>query len=139
MPRIRIRPAMTPDERLAVGAGWASLAGGLSFVVAPSGSGALVGLRDDRVALRLFGVGDLVVGGGLLLGRDRARWVWARAVWNLVLVALCGRALVVGTPRAGRAAGILALMGVLGAVDGRNARRLRAAADAPGGGAGEPA
>ena len=117
----------TPEERLATVAGWASLAAGLTLAVAPGAGGELVGLIGAPSVLRAYGAGELAIGGGLLLSGDGARWVGARAVWDLVLAGLGGRALAMGTPHRGRAGALLALMVVLAAVNGWVARRLASA------------
>lgn len=111
--------------RLAVGVGWLSLALGVFLTTAPGTGAALMGLGDRPRLGRAVGVGDLAIGGGLLLGRDRARWMQVRALSNLAIAGLCGWALAAGTPRRGRAVGLLALMVGLTPVDGLVARRLR--------------
>lgn len=112
--------------RMADGAGWASLAAGLALTIAPSRCGWFGGLCLDRRVVRVYGVGDLVVGRGLLLGRNRAGWMMVRAGWNLVLAGLAGSALATGTARRGRAATLLGAMVVLAAADAGMARRLAA-------------
>lgn len=121
------RAGVEVAARMADGAGWASLAAGLALSIAPTRGGWFGGLCLDRRVVRVYGVGDLVVGGGLLLGHNRAGWMTARAGWNLVLAGLAGSALATGTPRRGRAATLLAAMVALAVADAGMARRLATA------------
>lgn len=118
------RAEETVAARMAAGAGWASLAAGLALTVAPTGSGEVGGLRVDRRVVRVYGVGDLFVVGGLLLARNWAGWMAARAVWNLVLAGLDESAVAAGTPRRGRATALLGEMVMVAGVDGVVAWRL---------------
>lgn len=115
--------------RLAAGVGWINLALGVFLAAAPGTAAGLMGLGDRPRLARAVGASDLAIGGGLLLGRDRARWMEARAAANVAIAGLCGWALAAGTPRRGRAVGLLAAMAVLTPVDGLLARRLRSAAE----------
>lgn len=110
---------------LAAGGGWTSLALGLFLTIAPATGATLMGLGDRPGEARAVGLADLVIGAGLLLGRDQARWMLARALGNAAIAGLGARALADGTPRRGRAAGLLALMAGLTVLDGLVARRLR--------------
>lgn len=100
-------------------------------MTAPRSGAALMGLGDRPRLGRAVGVGDLAIGGGLLLGRDRARWMETRALGNVAIAGLCGWALAAGTPRRGRTIALLAAMAGLTPVDGLVARRLRSAAGDP--------
>ena len=74
---------------------------------------------------RAVGVADLIVGPTLLLGRDRARWMLARALLNAALSGVFAWSLTTGTPRRGRALGGMVGMSALTVTDYLLARRLR--------------
>lgn len=74
---------------------------------------------------RVIGAGDLIVATGLLAGRDRSRWMSARALLNAVLALSYAGVLRAGAPRPGRAVGWLGLMVALTAFDYALSRRLR--------------
>jgi hypothetical protein len=63
---------------------------GIVLLVAPSRAGRLLRLGGDHpVALRIIGASDLALVPGLLAGRDRARWMAARAGFNVAIAAYC--------------------------------------------------
>lgn len=71
-------------------AAFATLATGTALVLAPGRVGWLTGLDDARTA-RLFGVADLTLVPGLLVGRPRWPWMAARAVLNLPMAVVLVR------------------------------------------------
>lgn len=106
-------------------AGWASLGLGLPLVVAPHRVAALIGLHESLATVRAFGILDLVLGCGLLSGRQRARWMIGRAGGNLVLAILCARAITDGRPTRPQTTLLLVTMILLTGVDGLVARHQR--------------
>ena len=110
---------------LASGVGWVSLGMGLALTLAPRTSAAFLGWGDRERLSRVIGASDLVIGTGLLLDRDRARWMLARVLLNAVLALVYAGILKGGTPRPGRAGGWLGLMTALTAFDYALSRRLR--------------
>jgi len=116
------------DERTAIGrsrqAGIASLATGVVLWLWPRlGRSVGLGRRDAR----LIALGDLVVGPGLIWGRPRRPWLFARGGVNLGIAALLLR-------RRSRAGGAIAAGLVAAtAADLQIATALRAGADAAGG------
>ena len=111
---------------LAAGVGWVSLGIGLALTLAPRGTSELLGWGDRPALARAVGAADLVVGPALLLGRERGRWMEARALLNAAIAVAYARALASGaTPRKGRALGGVVGMTVLTFTDHSLARRLR--------------
>ncbi len=123
------------DERaqtLAAGVGWVSLGMGLALTLAPRGSAAQLGWGNRAALARVIGAADLIVGPALLLGRNRERWMTARALLSAVITVAYARALASGTtPRKGRAVGGVVGMSVLTLMDHFLARQLRKTGGTP--------
>lgn len=116
------------SSREAAAIGWISLGLGVFLTIAPGPGAALMGFGDRPRLARAVGAGDLAIGAVLLLGRDPARGMGARAAGNGAIAGLCGWSLARGTPHRGRALGLLvAMLGVI-PIDLRVARRLRSVA-----------
>jgi uncharacterized membrane protein len=84
------------QDWLARGLGVASLALGVPPIARPGQVTEALGIADEprhRSAAQLVGVRELVVAAGLLLGRGRAGWLWARVAGDAIDVALLSRAL----------------------------------------------
>ncbi len=108
-------------------AGWASLGLGLPLVAAPQQAAALIGLQESPATIRAFGVLDLLLGGGLLSGRQPARWMLGRAAGNLILAVLCARTLTSGRPARPQTTILLIAMILLTGLDGLAAQYQRTA------------
>lgn len=68
------------EQKLARGIGWLSVAVGLQLVVAPASGTRRFGMGDRPTLGRVMGVRDLVVGAGLLRGKDARTWLVARGL-----------------------------------------------------------
>ena len=112
------------SEPLAVGVGWVSLGFGFALTLAPRRSAAFLGWENREWLSRGIGAADLLVGAGLLSGRDPARWMAARAFLNAVLALGYAGILKAGTPQPGRAKNWLGLTAALAAFDFALSRRL---------------
>lgn len=96
------------DERLRRALGWGSVGSGLLLLVFAHRIRRLLRLPGRSGALRAAGVRDVLIGLGIVLGRDRRPWLWARSVSDALDTAwLCKT--VRGSPRgAGRRAAVTA-------------------------------
>jgi len=68
------------DERLRRALGWGSMGSGLLLLVFAHRIRRLLRLPCRSGALRAAGARDVLIGLGLVMGRDRRPWLWARAV-----------------------------------------------------------
>lgn len=83
-----------PLLRRASGLGWFSLGLGFAELVVPGAVARLIGARGDgdgRRWLRMFGAREIVAGLGILSGRQRAGWLWARVAGDVLDLAALGR------------------------------------------------
>ena len=93
---------------------------------APEKGAALLGWGEHPRLARAVGVIDLIVGPGLLLGRDRrSQWMLARAFLNAVIALIYAGVLATELPRKNRAIGGAGLMSALTVTDYLLSRRLR--------------
>ena len=76
---------LTSAQNSARNVGVATLVIGIVLLVAPSKASHLLRLGDHPAALRVIGASDLALVPGLLAGRHRARWMTARAGFNLAI------------------------------------------------------
>jgi uncharacterized membrane protein len=111
------------DERIGDALGWVSIGLGLVALLAPRATCGVAGLANPRL-VRAVGVRELVSGAGLLTQKQRAPWLWARVLGDVMDLALIGWAtLRLSNPRRGRAAATLAVVGAIGACDLAASRR----------------
>jgi len=68
------------DERLQRALGWGSVGSGLLLLVFAHRVRRLLRLPCRSGALRAAGLRDVLIGLGLVRGRDRRPWLWARSV-----------------------------------------------------------
>jgi hypothetical protein len=80
---------LTSAQNSARNVGVATLVIGIVLLVAPSKASHLLRLGDHPAALRIIGASDLALVPGLLAGRHRARWMTARAGFNVAIAAYC--------------------------------------------------
>jgi hypothetical protein len=71
--------------RMADGATLATIGLGTSLTFAPRQTAAMLGLGPHHRRARAIGIADLVLGSRMLLGSSRARWMAARAAFNVVI------------------------------------------------------
>lgn len=121
-------------QELATAVGWVSLGMGLSLVLAPRWSAGLIGWGERARLAGAIGAADLVIGPAILLGRDRAWWMLARAILNAVITGVYARVLTAGTLQRGRAVAGVVGMSALTLTDYFLARRLRDAEERADGG-----
>ncbi len=76
------------EQKLARGIGWLSLAIGLSLVISPTPGTRAFGMGDRPTLGRLMGARDLVVGTGLLRGKETKTWLMARGINDALDAAL---------------------------------------------------
>jgi hypothetical protein len=70
-----------------------SLCVGLAEVAATKSVGRMVRMKGKHGLLRSFGVREMATGIGLLSGRRRASWLWARVAGDVMDLAALGSAL----------------------------------------------
>ena len=68
------------DERLRRALGWGSVGSGLALLLFAPRIRRLLRLPARSGALRAVGARDVLIGMGLVMGRDRRPWLWARSV-----------------------------------------------------------
>ena len=68
------------DERLQRALGWGSVGSGLLLLVFAHRVRRLLRLPCRSGALRAAGLRDVLIGLGLVMGRHRRPWLWARSV-----------------------------------------------------------
>ena len=68
------------EHKLARGIGWLSVVVGLRLVAAPASGTRGFGMGDRPTLGRIMGVRDLIVGAGLLRGKDTRTWLMARGI-----------------------------------------------------------
>jgi len=93
--------------------GWLSVGLGLTALLAPRSVGALTGLGERSVLLRLVGCRELASGMGLLSQRQQSAWLWSRVAGDAMDLALILSACGPGNPARGRA---LTTAGVVAAI-----------------------
>ena len=76
------------EHKLARGIGWLSVVVGLQLVVAPTSGTRRFGMGDRPTLGRIMGARDLVVGAGLLRGKDTRTWLLARGINDALDAAL---------------------------------------------------
>ncbi len=91
------------EHALARALGWVSIGVGLALVAAPGPLMKAIGLGDRPSLGRFLGVRDLVLGTGLLRGKNAAAWCWARGIADALDVALIVGGAVAGAFRRDRA------------------------------------
>lgn len=107
--------------------GLVSVVVGAALIVAPSRTATIMGLGDHPGVARTIGAADLALGPGLLRGRPRWPWMWARAALNILIAAqYCAEARHSSSPRARAGA---ATMAALAVADSTVALALRRAED----------
>jgi uncharacterized membrane protein len=113
----------TPEERLALGLGWFSIALGATEVLAPGAIGRWLGVRDRDPLIRALGARGIASGIGIVTRPRPARGVWARVGGDLMDLAALGAALP-RSERPRRVAGAMAVVAGITALDIVNARQL---------------
>lgn len=95
-------------DRSANALGWFSLALGAAELLAPRLLASRLGLRGRATLLQLYGLREIGAGLGLLSGRHRSAWLWARVAGDALDLATLATA----RPGGGRALGLAAVAGV---------------------------
>lgn len=114
------------DEcKLARGIGWLSVVVGLGLVVAPTSGTRRFGMGDRPTLGRVMGVRDLVVGAGLLRGKETRTWLVARGINDALDAAIVLGGMVSGDFPRDRAPVGLAVATSLSVVSLLLARRMR--------------
>ena len=108
--------------------GWFSIGLGAAEFFAPDRMAELTGLDDDRTDLvRFYGMREIASGIGILSQhREPAPWVWSRVAGDLLDLATLGAAMAGDNPRRGRAAGAMAMVLGVTALDMYCASQLSA-------------
>jgi len=126
--------------RLADALGWFSIGLGIAEVLAPRKVARLVGTRNHRNLMRIYGLREIAAGAGILTQSDPAPWLWSRVGGDILDLASLGAALKRSDERAKTIAAVAAVAGVtaldilcaqkLGPdADGRPGRTIRAEAN----------
>src|SRR4051794_13144813 len=71
-------------ERVARGLGWFSIGLGAAELIAPSFIARLIGSRNHRSLIRVYGLRELAAGAGILASREPAGWLWSRVAGDIV-------------------------------------------------------
>ena len=95
-------------DRSAKALGWFSLALGAAELLAPRLVANRLGLRGRNTLMQLYGLREVGAGLGLLSGRRRSAWLWARVAGDALDLATLAAA----RPGRGRAMGLAAVAGV---------------------------
>lgn len=77
---------------LARALGWLSLGVGIVELIAPRRIARGLGMRDQQVMVRAYGVRELVTGAGLLMSKNPGPWMWARVLGDMLDLATLARA-----------------------------------------------
>jgi len=71
--------------------GWFSIGLGAAELIAPSFIARLIGSRNHRSLIRVYGLRELAAGAGILASREPAGWLWSRVAGDIVdLASLTG-------------------------------------------------
>ena len=112
---------------LARALGWFSIGLGAAELLAPAHVADLAGLDEDRTDLvRFYGMREIASGVGILSQRQPTPWVWSRVAGDLLDLATLGAAMASDNPRRGRAAGAMAMVLGVTALDMLCASQLTA-------------
>jgi hypothetical protein len=108
--------------------GWFSIGLGAAELLAPAQVADLAGLDEDRTDLvRFYGMREIASGVGILSQfREPTPWVWSRVAGDLLDLATLGAAMAGDNPRRGRAAGAMAMVLGVTALDMYCASQLSA-------------
>jgi uncharacterized membrane protein len=85
-------------QQLARWLGWFSIGLGMAELIAPRLFSRMIGIREHRRLVRLFGAREIASGVGILTQEQPANWVWSRVGGDVMDLAALG--LAVGTPSA---------------------------------------
>jgi uncharacterized membrane protein len=113
----------TPEERLALGLGWFSIALGTTEMLAPGAIARWLGIRENDRLIRAFGAREIATGIGILNYPRPAGGLWARVSGDVVDLAALGAAMT-RSERPNRVAGALALVAGITLLDFMNAGQL---------------
>ena len=72
------RDSRTPNERLARGLGWFSIALGLTELFAARDLTRALGMKGHEGLVRAYGVRELATGVAILASHDPTPWIWGR-------------------------------------------------------------
>jgi uncharacterized membrane protein len=99
-------------QSVAKALGWFSVGLGLAEFLAPRQLEKIIGVKNRRGTLRLFGLRELTSGIGILTQEERSKWMWSRVAGDALDLAALGAAM--GSGKNSRAKLIAATGAVLG-------------------------
>ena len=108
---------MSLRYKLVASVGCISLGMGFFLTLFPGTSQKFLGWESHERLTHIVGVGDLILGSGLLLDRKKSRWMLTRSLLNLVIVSTYVRVLASETPRRKRVIGGIGMVSVPTIVD----------------------
>jgi hypothetical protein len=105
-------------KTLARGLGWFSIGLGAAEVLAPDSFTEFLGMDEDsRELVRFYGMREIASGIGILSQRQPTPWVWSRVAGDFLDIATLAATMTGDNPRRGRAAGALAMVAGVTALD----------------------
>jgi hypothetical protein len=114
-------------KTLARALGWFSIGLGAAEVLVPERITEFLGMDDDRTDLvRFYGLREIASGVGILSQRKPTGWVWSRVAGDFLDIATLAAAMTGDNPHRGRAAGALAMVAGVTALDVLCASQLSA-------------
>lgn len=88
----QLRKIGASHERLTKGLGWFSIGLGLVALFAPRALARLIGAPQLRTTLPALGLREIIPGIGILSGRGRGGWLWARVLGDIMDLRILGEA-----------------------------------------------
>ncbi|MBV9076625.1 MAG: cyclase dehydrase [Methylobacteriaceae bacterium] len=107
------RDSRTPNERLARGLGWFSIALGIAELAMPRAITRAVGLRGQERLVQGYGAREIATGVAILMSHDPTPWIYGRIGGDVLDLATLAQGLGEDNPdRDGAVAAMLAVAGV---------------------------
>ena len=104
-------------EMMADALGWFSIGLGAIELMAPEALDEFLGVGHHETATRLYGLREIGVGAGILMSEDPTPWLWARVAGDVLDLASLAPALGPDNPRRHVAAGAVANVALITALD----------------------
>jgi hypothetical protein len=102
---------------LARALGWFSIGLGAAELLAPDRITEFLGMEGHEELVRFYGMRELASGIGILSEREPTPWVWSRVAGDFLDIATLATGLSEDNPHRGRAAGALAMVAGITALD----------------------
>lgn len=109
--------SQSPNDRLARGLGYVSIALGVAELVAPAAICRAAGMRDLETVVRSYGAREIATGVAILGSHDPEPWIWTRVAGDLADIATVAAGAQQDSHSRGRSAFALATLGAVALVD----------------------